>query len=271
MRKFMKFSIQIACIWLLMLLTACSTNATQTAPHPTSEPAAQQTEDASPSTPANPSGTETLETTSNDMPPQPRLGQMQISYPVVMPPGSSKTIDFSIYIPAELADASPESFKREVLPPDNPRPLGRYSEYNALILVSKRMQIELLAPNFAIENLYPAEQDLDLSTPNTRTNWGWTITAPSQPNEYVLVVKVYIANEKSPRWVGSFDVLVEAPTAIPSATALATPTPTPVSSADLFWKNISDNAVTLIGTLLTTIVAIIGLYLQYKKPKETKK
>jgi hypothetical protein len=268
MRKFMKIPVQMSCVWLLVFLAACS----GMMPASTSEPAAQQTEDAATSAPAfNPSGSETLETTSNTMPAQPKLGQMQINYPVVMLPGSSKTVNFSIYIPQELADASPESFKREVLPPDSPRPLGKYSEYNALILVSKRMRIELIAPNFVIQNLYPAEQDLNFSTANVRTNWGWTIIAPSQPNEYVLVVQVFIANEKSPSWVGSFDVLVEAPTATVPPAPINTPTPTPVSAADLFWKNISDNAVTLIGTILTTLVAIIGLYLQYKKPKETKK
>ena len=280
MCKLLKLSAPLACLWLLVCLTACA-GANQTAAPATAQaPAAQQqTQEAeaaiatsvSAAPTQTPSGQEAIQTTSDQLPAQPRLGQMQMDYPIVLPPGASKTVDFSIYIPRELANASPESFKREVLPPDNPRQLGKYTEYNALILVSQRMRVELLAPNFVIQELYPAEQELDLVTPNTRTNWGWTITAPLLPNEYVLVVKVYIADEKSPRWVGSFDVLVEAATPTPAPEPTFTPTPIPVSITDRILKNISDNAVTLIGTLLTTIVALIGLYLQHRKPKGAKK
>jgi hypothetical protein len=278
MRKLLKFLYQLANLLLVIFLTACGAAATA-APAPTVEAQAainqQQTQEAaltlSAPTSAAPASQDSFQTTSDQLPAQPRLGQMQLSYPVLMPPGASKTVDFSIYIPPELASASPESFKREVLPPDSPRPLGKYTEYNALILVSQHMRVELLAPNFSINELYPAEQELDMVTPDTRTNWGWAITAPAMPNEYVLVIKVYIVGESVPRWVGSFDVLVEAATPTPAPEPTFTPTPTPISAADLILKNISDNAVTLIGTLLTTIVAIIGLYLQFRKPKETKK
>lgn len=253
MYKLSKSPVQLACLWLLVFLTACNVATTQT-----KTPEATVTLPAA--TSKAPFSQNSFQTTSDQLPPEPRLGQMQLHYPILMPPGASKTIDFSIYIPPELADASPEAFRREVLPPESPRPLGKYTEYNALILVAKQMQVELLAPNFAIQELYPAEQEVNLITPNTRTNWGWTISAPTQPNEYVLVVKVYIAGESVPRWVGSFDVLVEA----------TLPTPPPLSTTDLILKNISDNAAALIGALLTTIVALIGLYLQYRKPKQTK-
>jgi hypothetical protein len=258
MRKLLKL---LSLTLLMWGLAACTlpraqgpATATAASVAPTSAPALQ----------------DTLETTSNDLPTQARLGQMQVNYPVVMLPGSSKTVNFSIYIPAELAEAAPESFKREVLPPESPRPLGKYSEYNSLILIEKRMRVELVAPGFALQELYPAEQELDLSTPLARTNWGWTITAPAQPNEYVLVLRVFSGNEKSPSWVGSFDVVVEAPTATPAPAITPLPSPTPLSASELILKNISDNAVTLIGTLLTTLVAILGLYLQYRKPKPGK-
>jgi hypothetical protein len=277
MRRLSNFSIQLAYLWLLVCLTACGPLSPQPGTPAKTQAAIplQQTQEAAAmltSAPTQaPSNQQAIQTTSNQLPAQSRLGQMQLNYPILLPPGASKTVDFSIYIPRELANASPESFKLEALPPDTPRRLGQYTEYDALILISKRMRVELLAPNFAIQELYPAEQTLDLVTPNARTNWGWTLTAPLLPNEYVLVVKVYIAGEKSPRWVGSFDILVETATPTPAPEPTFTPTPIPVSTTDRILKNISDNAVTLIGALLTTIVALVGLYLQYRKPKRTKK
>jgi len=147
--------------------------------------------------------------------------------------------------------------------------LGRYTEYTTLIYVAQRMRVELVAPNFTIQELYPAEQDLDLSTPAAVTKWAWTISAPATPNEYVLVVKVYMANNAIPVWVGSFDVVVEAPTPVPQPTF--TPSPTPISTTERIFQNIADNAVTLIAALLTTIVALIGLYLQQRKPRTPRK
>ncbi len=281
MRKLLKTQNQLASLWLLVILTACGAPSALTETPGTAAAAQQQTQEAALTLPA--SSSETIQTTSDNLPAQPRLGQMQLRYPILMPPGSSKTVDFSIYIPVELANASAESFSREVLSPENPLPLGKYTEHNALILVSQHMRVELLAPNFSVQELYPAEQELDLVTPNARANWGWTLSAPSQPNEYVLVVKVYLEDESIPRWVGSFDILVEAPTPTPApeptSAPLPTPTPeptftpapTPISTTNLILKNISDNAVTLIGTLLTTIVALVGLYLQHRKPKKTKR
>lgn len=235
MRKLSKFSHQLASLFLMIFLTACNGVSmpiqTETAATAQAAISLQQTQEAALTLPsptsAAPISRDSFQTTSDQMPAHPRLGQMQLRYPILLPPGASKTVNFSIYIPAELADASPEAFKREVLPPDSPRPLGKYTEYNALILVSQRMRVELLAPNFAIQELYPAEQELDMLTPNAPTNWGWTITAPALPNEYVLVVKVYIAEEIVPRWVGSFDILVEAATSTPAPQPTFTPTPTP--------------------------------------------
>jgi hypothetical protein len=210
-----------------------------------------------------------VETTSEQVPVESRLGQLFVQYPILLQPGASKTVSFHISIPAEIASLSPDSIKRDVRQPDNPRPLGRYTEYTALILVSQSMRVELVAPNFVIDELYPSEQELDFFTPNAVTNWGWTITAPNTPNEYVLVIKVYMSNKAIPIWVGSFDIVVEAPTPAPLPTLI--PTPTPISITDRILQNIADNAVTLIGALLTTIVAIIGLYLQQRKPKVPKK
>jgi hypothetical protein len=187
----------------------------------------------------------------------------------VIQPGASKTVNFHISIPTELASAAIDSYQRDVRQPDSPRPLGRYTEYTTLIYVAQRMRVELVAPNFTIQELYPSEQDLDLSTPAVVTKWGWTISAPATPNEYVLVVKVYMANNAIPIWVGSFDVVVEAPTPVPQPTF--TPAPTPLSATDRVLRNITDNAVTLIAALLTTIVALIGLYLQQRKPRTPRK
>lgn len=282
MRRFSNFAIKLAtvnaAISLCLLLSGCGAAATQ-APAPTEgaqETAAPVVEPTSVLVAATPTlaVSDTFQATSDQTPAHSRLGQIQVEYPILLQPGASKTVNFSIYIPAELADASPESFKREVLPPDSPRQLGKYREYSALILVSKRMRVELLAPNFIIQELYPVDQDLDMVTPQARTNWGWTITAPNVPNEYVLVIKVFMANEKAPTWVGSFDVVVEPATPTPAPEPTITPTPnptaTPLSATDRFMQNVADNAVTLIGTLLTTIVALIGLYLQHRKPKEKK-
>jgi hypothetical protein len=243
------------CLSLLMI--AC-VSATATPAQPTR---------SAPVTPlVNPA---TLETTTEQIPAQSRLGQLFIQYPVYLQPGASKVINFQISLPAELADTSSDSYKPDVRPADSPRPLGKYSDYTTLILVNQRMRVELIAPNFTIQELYPTEQPLDLTTPNARTKWGWTITAPNLPNEYVLVVKVYMLGTEAPIWVGSFDVVVAAPTPTPVQTA--TPAPPPLSTSALILKNLADNMVTLIGTTLTTLVALLGLYLQYRKRKTTKK
>ncbi|MCX6068560.1 MAG: hypothetical protein NT121_22910, partial [Chloroflexi bacterium] len=270
MRRLSNFAIKLAtvnaAISLCLLLSGCGGAAATQAPSvtetvaETAAPIAQPTPVSAFPTPTL-AVSDTFQATSDQTPAQSRLGQIQVEYPILLQPGASKTVNFSIYIPAELADASPESFKREVLSPDNPRQLGKYREYSALILVSKRMRVELLAPNFIVQEIYPADQDLDMGTTQARTNWGWTITGPAIPNEYVLVIKVFIANEKAPSWVGSFDVIVEpaTPTPAPEPTITSTPNPTatPLSATDRFVQNIADNAVTLIGTLLTTIVALI--------------
>jgi hypothetical protein len=220
---------------------------------------------------ASPISSSTLETTSNQLPAKASLGQLTLQYPILMNPGASKTVSLQISIPAELASASPESFKRDVRSADSPRLLGKFNEYSALVLVTKKMRVEIVAPNFNIQDLYPAEQDLDVGTPEAITRWGWTITAPGEPNEYVLVLKVYMANQATPSWVGSFDVIVAAPTKEPQATASPSTTPTPFSTGERILRNIADNAVTLITALLTAMVALLGLYFQYRKPKEPKK
>jgi hypothetical protein len=229
----------------------------------------------SPATPAPAQATapalaeKVIETTTEQVPATPHLGQLYVQYPLVIQPGASKTVNFHISIPSELASSSIDSYQRDVRQPNDPRPLGRYTEYTTLIFVAQRMRVELVAPNFAIQELYPAEQSLDLSTPTAATKWGWTISAPATPNEYVLVVKVYMATNPVPIWVGSFDVVVEAPTPVPLPTF--TPAPTPLSTTDRVFQNIADNAVTLIAALLTTIVALLGLYLQQRKPRTPRK
>ena len=210
-----------------------------------------------------------LETTSAQIPTKSRLGQLLVEYPILLQPGANKTVNFQISLPAELANSSSDTYKPDIRPADSPRPMGKYREYTALILVNQRMHVELVAPNFAIQQIYPSAQDLDMETPNAISKWGWIITAPSQPNEYVLVLKVYASGNDIPIWVGSFDVSVQAANPTPGLTP--TPFPTPQSIGARFVQNIADNAVTLIGALLTTMVAVLGLYLQNRKNKTTKK
>jgi len=257
-------------IWAFLL--SLSLNACEASISPATQAPAQATAQASTPAAVRPTSTlaeNVIETTTAQVPAAPHLGQLYVQYPLVIQPGASKTVNFHLTIPSELASSSIDSYQRDVRQPDSPRPLGKYTEYTTLIYVAQRMRVELVAPNFTVLALYPAVQNLDLKTPSAITKWGWTISAPTTPNEYVLVVKVYLATNPVPIWVGSFDVVVEAPTPVPQPTF--TPAPTPISTTERIFQNIADNAVTLIAALLTTIVALIGLYFQQRKPRTHKK
>jgi hypothetical protein len=204
-----------------------------------------------------------VEITAGVIPNKEIIGNLNIQYPVKINSASSKTISLHINIPAELA--SLDNYQVDARQPDNPHPLGKYSDFSTLILVSAKMRVELIAPNFTIQALYPSEQILDISSPNPHADWGWTVTAPKLPNEYVLVVRIFIAENPVPSWVGSFDVEVTEPAALP------TPAPTSKPYSERILEDLANNAVTLIGALLTTIVAVLGLYFQNRKTKTGKK
>ena len=253
-----KISLFLSIVILCLILPGCGIQPTQT-----STTTEVPTEIILPPT-ESPQNTQ-VETTAGVIPNKEIVGNLNIQYPVKINSGSSKTISLHINIPAELA--SLENYQVDARQPDNPHPLGKYSDFSTLILVSAKMRVELVAPNFTVQELYPSEQTLDLSVPNPHADWGWTITAPGLPNEYVLVVKVFLAENPVPAWVGSFDVEVTDPTILPTPA----PVPTDRPYSDRILEDLADNIVTLIGALLTTIVALIGLYFQYRKTKAGKK
>ena len=130
-----------------------------------------------------------------------------------MRPGSSDSVYVSIHIPAEVASLQPVEIGRVEIPADAPPIIGKINSYQATILVSQSMRVELSAPTFTIErNLYPLTQPVNLKAIAEPTFWGWTIVAPSTPGDHVLTIQVYRGDSIQPSWVRSLQVEVVNPT-----------------------------------------------------------
>lgn len=265
----------IALFWLAVFaFAACSPASTPAAAvtqEPTAAPALSEVTSTSPAPPTRgpdiPSTRvpdQAVQTTQAQIPAQARVGQLEISYPPLLSPGGSKTLEAAVYLPAELVNADPEPFTREIIS-SSPSPLpGRYETYRALVFLTPSMRAELVAPGFSSTELYPASQAVDLATPNTVTYWAWAIVAPQQPQEYMATVRLFLAGEEAPRWVGSFTIIVAAAT----PTQAPTPTPTPApSGADALIDGLGKvtGVIAALGALLTAIVGLFKLISDARK------
>ncbi|GAB4501097.1 MAG: hypothetical protein Fur0035_06380 [Anaerolineales bacterium] len=205
-----------------------------------------------------PASGEAVQTTMKQLPAGAKVGQLQVDYPALLLPGGSKTIEVAVYVPVELAGADPAPFIRDLIP-ENPKPLlGSYERYHALIFLSSAMRAELIAPGFTVSELYPAYQPVEIDAPNTTTHWAWAILAPQQPGEYVATVRLFLQDEISPRWVGSFTIGVAQPT--PTATAQPDP-------GDGFISGVGKitGVIAALGALLAAIAGVVKIFTEWKK------
>jgi len=199
-----------------------------------------------------------VQTTAKDLPAGAKVGQLQVDYPGLLLPGGSKTIEVSVYVPVELAGADPAPFIRDLIPA-NPKPLlGSYERYHALIFLSHAMRAELVAPGFIVSELYPADQQVEIDSPNIATHWAWSILAPQQPGEFMATVRLFLEGESVPRWVGSFSVTVAQPT------PTQTPVPDP-ADAIISGMGKATGVIAAIGALLAAIAGIIKVASEWKK------
>ena len=88
-----------------------------------------------------------------------RLGEVEVSIPRLIRPKSSNIISVSIYRPSELASADPASFviveiNNEKLKTVSPV-YGELFQDQQTILIDGRMKVEIAAPVFEVERLFP--------------------------------------------------------------------------------------------------------------------
>jgi hypothetical protein len=151
------------------------------------------------------------------------LGEVNIEYPIRMTAGSSDVVVLSVYVPAMLASLEPLEVERVEIPPDAPVVAGELNRYRATILVASTMRIELHSLGFAIEDLYPATQTIDIDEVNKATVWAWNVQAPEHPGSYVLVVtasRIGKGDEARPSWIRSLAVEVAGPGGTPGVPGL---------------------------------------------------
>jgi hypothetical protein len=148
------------------------------------------------------------------------LGEISLEYPVRMMPGSSNSVNASIYIPFDLAPTSPIDIARVIIFPDFPPLFVDLNDTQTRILVAETMRIELTSPTFQITPLTPATQTVNISGPKAPTQWAWTIVAPNASGPHILTIQVYRGEDTYPSWVGSIqaEVIEFSPTPIPTAT-----------------------------------------------------
>lgn len=142
------------------------------------------------------------------------LGEVTIEYPIRMTAGSSDVVVLSVYVPAMLASLVPIEVERVEIPADAPAVAGELNRYRATILVAGTMRIELQSLGFAVEDIYPATQAVDIDEVNKATVWAWNVQAPERPGTYVLVVRAYRVgegDEERPSWIRSLSVDVVSP------------------------------------------------------------
>jgi len=162
-----------------------------------------------------PGAGEVWETTENtELSEAGALGEIEVEYPIRMTPGSSNSIFARIQIPFQLASVIPIEVDRVNIPPNAPPIVGEISSFQATILITETMRVELSSPIFTVESLYPPIQAVETNRINTPTTWAWTIVAPGAAGKQVLTVRVYLGNNDAPSWIRSLEIeVVEASSA----------------------------------------------------------
>jgi len=189
------------------------------------------------------------------------LGELEVEYPMQMSPESSNIVIVSIYVPIQLASASPMSIERIVVTPDAPRIMGKVSSYYATMLIAKTMRVELSSARggFEIENLYPPVQQVNIYDLRKPTYWAWTIKAPSTLGSHVLVIRAYLGEAANPSWVGCIEIeVVElTPTPVPTDTPTSTPTLTPTPTLTQIPNPTPTPTLTLTPTLMPPVRQVV--------------
>ena len=220
----------------------------------------------------SPTPTAFFETTRATTSDSETLGELDVEYPMRVSPGSSDTVILSIYVPASLASLKPMSVERVQLPDDVPAIIGDLNSYRTTILVAETMRAELSSPGFEVESLHPAQQQVNIHEVNQPTSWAWTIRAPSSLGRQVFTLRIYLNQEISPAWVGSFhvEVVESSPTRAPTHTIAPTSTlaPTPLTPLSRAVNELIDNSATVLGAVLSFIAAMFGIYVRRSKTED---
>jgi hypothetical protein len=146
-----------------------------------------------------------------DLPASARLGEVEVKYPLRMSPGSSDSVSVAIFLPVLLASIEPIDIDRVEIPPDAPPIIGKINTYNATIVITGTMRVELSSPTFQVEKLNPETQAINLTEINKPTYWVWTLVAPETVGQHILTLRIYHGQDEQPIWLRSIKIEVATP------------------------------------------------------------
>ncbi|MBN1657495.1 MAG: hypothetical protein JXA93_03790 [Anaerolineae bacterium] len=195
------------------------------------------------------------------------LGQVEVDYPIYMSPGSSNTLILKIYILRQLASLDWVSVSRVTIPADVPPIVGKHGTFGATILVSDTVRVELSSPTFrVIPPEYPSRRHIDLDDYEVENVWAWSIVAPDTPGLHVLTAHIYLGEQATPSWFGSFEVDVREMTPVPETVQQPAPTlaPTPAPALSRLVTGVADHAAVLVIVLLIVAVGGAAVYLAWR-------
>jgi hypothetical protein len=207
------------------------------------------------------------------------LGQLAIEYPLIMLPGSSDVFVLQISIPELLASVEPMAVSQVRSHSDVPRVVGQPNSFMVVVCVTETMRAELTSIAFNIQNNGSSIQEIDLDDYEKTTYWTWTIQ-PKQDvaGSQILTLLLYPDNSDTPWWSGHLEVDVVNPTPTPGVPTVTptytpqptfTPTPSPTSTPQPPLIRVGDAVIddfpAVLTAILTFIIGIVGLRLQYGK------
>jgi hypothetical protein len=188
------------------------------------------------------------------------LGEVEVSIPRLISPKSSNTIRVSIYRPSELASADPTSFV--IVEINNDRfktvsPLyGELFQDQRTILIDDRMKVEIAAPAFEVERLFPQIQTVETEELEKPTRWAWSVIAPETQGVHVINFKVYVDEDsETPSWLGAYQIEVKQPVPTPTEPPIA-----PIDSQESGWAGIVGSLNFFLDLLAVTSTIIGGVF-----------
>jgi len=215
--------------------------ATQLAP-PTPTP----TRLPSPTVTATPTASEPVLEITEDSPisNDDALGQINVTYPLRMSPGSSDgTIIVTIHVPDVLVSIEPMSIEIITIPPDAPPIVGARGSDEAIIRITNMVRVELIAPAFQIGSAASVTRPVNIETLGEPTYWNWTLVAPDTIGSHNFTLNVYLADEVNPTWTRVYQIEVADPNS---------------RSGSFFLTTVG--AAAIIGAGSTIIVGLISFF-----------
>jgi hypothetical protein len=191
------------------------------------------------------------------------LGEVEVSIPRLISPKSSNTIRVTIYRPSELASADPASFVIVEIDNDNFKTVspvyGKLFQDRRTILIDGRMKVEIAAPAFEVERLFPQIQTVETEEPEKPTRWAWTVIAPETQGVHVINFKVFVdEGSETPSWLGAYQIEVKQPVSTPSEPAK--PPPEKIDSQESGWTGMIDSLKFFLDLLAITSTIVGGVF-----------